>query len=99
MRCSWLPLRFVFAVRHPRDKACATLKREVIPKPVESDDKAVAQPDQKIDVREAPEDPAYKASQLQAAKFDDGGPPADRREVTEMHVTKWLGCPASCDVR
>src|SRR5215467_16341690 len=74
------------AIRRIRNQTRAALKGEVVPEPVEGDDKAVAQSDQKIDVRDAPEHPADESLQLQRSEFYDRGATADRREVAKMHV-------------
>jgi hypothetical protein len=74
-----LAFRFV-----TRDQASAGLKRYPVPQPVEGDREAVSQADQKVDMRDAPEEPARKAGQCERADLDDGGLASDRCEVAFM---------------
>src|SRR6516162_3033829 len=40
-----------------RDETRAALERDVVPQPMQRDREAIAKPDQKIDVRDTPQDP------------------------------------------
>src|SRR5262249_52480426 len=74
--------------RHPRDQPLSALEREIVPQPGERDDKAVAQPDQEIDVRHRPEQPGDEALEVGAAELDHGAAPADRGEVAGMAIAE-----------
>ena len=67
------------------------MKRHVLPRPVEGDRESASNANQKIDVRQAPEEPAEQAGQLEVLEFDDRRAPADSREVALMAIVE-LGC-------
>src|SRR5215470_16930170 len=48
-----------------RDQAGAALEGQIAPKPLERDDEAIAQADQEIDVRDAPDDPGWKTGKME----------------------------------
>src|SRR5215467_3397955 len=64
--------------RHLRDQPRAALEGDVVPEPGECDDEAVAQPDQKIDVHERPEQPGDEALKVDATELYHRAAPADR---------------------
>src|SRR5258708_38859900 len=61
----------------------------VNPQPAQRDAEAVAQADQEIDVRDAPDPPCDGAAQLDAPEIDNRLALADLRQVTGMLVTEW----------
>src|SRR5579883_3129610 len=67
----------------------APLEGQIIPKPAQRDYKPVAHPDEKINMRHAPENPGRKPGQMEAADPHNGRLPADGGEVAVMAVHKW----------
>ena len=53
--------------RHAGDQPGAALERDVVPEPVGRDHEPVAEADQEVDVRDAPQQPGDEARQLEAA--------------------------------
>src|SRR5258707_10969412 len=86
-----------FAVGHVCNQTGASLEGEVIPKPIEGDDEAIAQADQKINVSDAPEQPAHKALEFKRPEFYNRGTPADCRQIAKMDIAKWLAGLTACD--
>src|ERR1051326_789530 len=62
------------------DQPRAALERQIIPEPFECDHQPMARSDQKINVDDAPEQPAEEAAQAEPADRHDGGAPADGGE-------------------
>src|SRR5277367_6158125 len=70
----------------PRDEPRAALVTRVNPQPVDRDTQAIADPNQKVDVGEAPEPPGERALELDPAEVDHRAPLADRGEVASMLI-------------
>src|SRR5262249_16730030 len=71
-----------------RNQTRTALEGEVVPEPVKGDDKAVAQPNQKINVRNTPEHPADESRQFQRSELYHRGATPNRRQVAKMPVLK-----------
>src|SRR6266436_3250058 len=67
----------------------------VNPQPAQRDAEPVAQADQEIDVRDAPDPPCEGAAQLDASEIDDRLALADLRQAAGMLVTEWSGFAAA----
>src|SRR5260221_10474055 len=86
-----------FAVGHICNQTGASLEGEVVPKPIKGDDEAIAQTNQKINVSDAPEQPAHKALELKRPEFYNRGTPADCCQIAKMDIAKWLAGLTACD--
>src|SRR5215468_10702005 len=73
---------------HVGDQPRAALEGEVIPQPSERDDETIAQPDQEIDVGDAPEQPAEEALEVQRPHLHHRGAPSDRGEVAGVVIAE-----------
>ncbi len=73
------------------DEAGATLMREVVPHPRERHDSSVAQADQEVDMRHAPEHPADEAFQVHMIELHHSRLAPDRGKVPMMPVAEWTG--------
>src|ERR1700745_2292801 len=71
-----------------RDQPRRALITCVDPEPAERDAQAVAQPDQEVDVRDAPDPPGQRAAQLEATEIDYRLPLADLRQAAGVLVTE-----------
>src|SRR6266508_5025550 len=71
-----------------RDQPCGALVAGVDPQPAQGDAEAVAQPDQEVDVGDAPDPPGEIAAQLDAAEIDHRLFLADLREAAGMLVAE-----------
>src|SRR6516164_10144365 len=80
---------FPFWRRHFRDQPRPALEGEVVPEPIDGDDKSLAVSDQEEDVDRAPEQPADESTQLQSAKLHDRGVPSDGGEIALMAIAEW----------
>src|SRR5690348_7095120 len=74
--------------RHSRDQASPTLEGKVVPRPVHGNDGAVAEPDEKVDVRDAPQQPSDKTVELNASELRYSALAADRGERTEVAIAE-----------
>src|SRR5262245_47804247 len=74
--------------RHLGDQPRAALEGEVVPQPGERHDETVAQPDQEIDVGDAPEQPAEEALEVQRPHLHHRGAPSDRGEVAGVVIAE-----------
>src|SRR5690606_15443253 len=70
------------------DEPRAALKGEIGPKPVDGDDQAVANADEKIDVDEAPDPPGEPAGKPEEAEIDHRRAPTDGREVADVDIAE-----------
>ena len=79
----------------PGDQPRAALERDVVPRPVERHDDAVAEADEEVDVRDAPQQPGEEAGERQPAELDDGALAPDGRERAGiLEAERWLSsCP------
>src|ERR1700722_7937763 len=71
-----------------RDQARGALIAGVNPQPGHRDAQPVAQPDQEVDVRDAPQPPRNGAAQLDAPEIDHCEPLADLRQAAGMLVAE-----------
>src|SRR5258705_13555051 len=71
-----------------RDQSCGALVAPVDPEPAQRDAEPVAQADQEIDVRDAPDPPCKGAAQLDASEIDDCLALADLGQAAGMLVTE-----------
>ncbi len=76
------------------DQPGAALEGDVAPQPGQGDDEAIAQPDQKINVHHAPEQPADKAPELNRSELHHGGAPADRGQHAHVSIAERRHGPA-----
>src|ERR1700716_2150514 len=74
-----------------RNQPRGALIAHVNPQPAQRDAEPVAQADQEIDVRDAPDPPRDGAAQLYASEIDDRLALADLRQAARMLVTEWRG--------
>src|SRR5271166_4033348 len=58
--------------RHTGDQASSALEGNVIPCPIHRNDNTIAEPYQKIDVGDAPQQPCQKAVELDAPNLHNG---------------------------
>src|SRR5215475_5308075 len=97
---TWLELLLrpdAACVRALGDQTAAALVAQVYPQPVEDNAQPVAQADQEINVRKAPDPPSDCAAQLDPTEIDDGQPLADRRQATSMPVMKCGNCRVAAE--
>src|SRR5580704_19289600 len=71
------------------DQPRRTLVARVNPQPAQRDAEPVAQADQEIDVRDAPDPPRQRAAQFDAAEIDHRLALADLRQAAGMAVAEW----------
>src|SRR6266852_2865337 len=83
--------RPVRSLLSPGDQPSAALIAGVNPQPVEDNAQPIAQADQKVDVREAPNPPRRGAAELETAEVDYGEPLADRGQAARMSVAEGMG--------
>src|ERR1700687_5455294 len=72
-----------------RDQPRGALIAGVDPQPADRDAEPVAQPDQKVDVRDAPYPPRNGAAQFYPAEIDHGFPLADLCQAAGVLVVEW----------
>src|ERR1700738_2914692 len=77
------------------DEPRGALIAGVDPQPAQRDAEAVAQPDQKIDVRDAPDPPRQRTAQPDAPEIDHRLALADLRQAAGVVVTERCGCAAA----
>src|SRR6185295_14820376 len=82
------------AVDRPRDETRAALIGQERPRPLEENEDAVAETDQKQDVHEAPDEPSGEPGQAQATDPRDRLGPADDGEVPLVAVAERTPRPA-----
>src|ERR1700738_362456 len=70
------------------DEPRGALIAGVDPQPADRDAEPVAQPDQKIDVRDAPYPPRKRAAQFYPSEVDNGLPLADLRQAAGVLVVE-----------
>lgn len=70
------------------NQPCAPFERQIIPEPGESDDYSIAETDQKVNVRNAPEQPRSEAGQANAAEFRYGELASNRCKGTKVTIPK-----------
>src|SRR5260221_12863117 len=80
-----------FAVGHICNQTGAPLEGGGVPKPIKGDDEAIAQTNQKINVSDAPEQPAHKALELKRPEFSNRRTPADFSQIATLHIVTSLG--------
>src|SRR5207237_10103729 len=68
------------------DDARVALVAEVRPRPIEHDDEAVAEVDEKVDVRDEPHEPRREAREVQPADHHHGGIAADGGELAVVAI-------------
>src|ERR1700682_4595345 len=72
-----------------RDQPRRALISGMDPEPAQRDAEAVAQPDQEIDVGDAPDPPREVSAQLDPAEIDHGLALADLRQAAGVLVAEW----------
>ena len=90
---SWLPFlgraqAFHLRPGHAGDQPRGALERDVTPQPACGDDEPVAEADQIIDVRDAPQQPGEKAFHPEAAHLHDGALAANGGERPEIEIAE-----------
>src|SRR5690349_243467 len=86
--CSDSPVRRSDSVLRASDQSGAAFKGEVGEQPIERDDDTIAESDQKIDVRGAPQEPGRKAADTKPTEIDHGCAPADGRQIARVLVAE-----------
>src|SRR5258707_5310266 len=82
------PSSDIESAKRAGDQASAALEGEIGPQPVERHDDAVPEADQKVDVRDHPDQPGHKAAQPNPAKIDDGGFAPDGGEIAIVAISE-----------
>src|SRR5215467_598965 len=80
--------------RYARDEPRAALEGDVAPAPAQRDSEAVAEPDQEVDVGEAPQQPRRKSRELDAAELRHRAFAPDGRHGAEVAITERRQGPA-----
>src|SRR3974390_3328346 len=70
------------------DEAATSMEANIDPRPMQGDDEAVAEAEQKVDVGNAPQQPGRKARKPEFAELGDRLRTADGGERTEIAIAK-----------
>src|SRR5215207_5826169 len=89
-------------LRRPRrfdDQPGAALEGHVFPQPVKGDAQPIASADEKIHMRDAPEQPGKESLKAQPADGNDGRLTADGGKIPIMAIGKWAGLGTAGNAR
>src|ERR1051325_3146569 len=81
MRAASVSLHFLAG-----DQPRPALIGQIRPQPINRDRYAVAEADQKVDVRRSPDQPGDAAGETQPSEIDHCFPPADRRQIAQASI-------------
>jgi hypothetical protein len=79
--------------RNRRDETSPASKGDVTPQPVDRDNETISKANQKVDVRDAPKQPADNALEPNGSELHYSGAPSDCGQVAPMSVSEWWQRP------